>query len=285
MPKGAMRILDAARVQAEYRARKRKKQEAQQKRQRGEAVDDEENEAGPSMSKAAASSKLKIRPGEKLGDYNRRVEQAMASQVASTARSEARKRKKQKRAERAAAAAGGSDDEDDEDAQWRRHAKGKDEAERRAKAEPSKEDLKRARQDMSGGKEVDFAKASQVRRINDVAQAPPSFTKLPRGQGAEAIRRKEVLAAALRGEEAPQPRASSKKVTKGQMPEPVAPRNKKAKSSTQEAGAGKAAATGGLRREKELEEERQRAIKLYRERKGIQNEQVERRRSSKHAMG
>lgn len=270
-----MRILDGARIQAEYHARKRKVKEMQEKRQRGEVVTDEGDTAGPSSSssKAGASMGLKIRPGEKLGDYNRRVEQAMASQVAATARSEARKRKKQKRAERAAAAAADSDEEDEDLA---RRAKGKDEADRRARAEPSSEDLKRIRQDMvNGGGEraIDFAKASQVRRINDVAQAPPTFSKLPRGQGPEALRRKEALAAALKGEDAPAVKAiSTKRVTKGQMPEPVKPKDKKKKEKSSASKTAAAVATGGLRRQKELEDERVRAIKLYRQRKSLQQQ-------------
>ncbi|CAO1625801.1 unnamed protein product [Parajaminaea phylloscopi] len=252
MPKGAMRVFNAGKVQADYMNKKRAAKENGEKANEGRA--------GGKM------SDLKIRPGEKLGDFNRRVEQAMASDVAATARSEARKQKKRKRAEAAATDDVEGNGEDDEDAERQRKAKA-DKAAALKDAEPSAQDLKRAREEMTGqnSRSLDFAKASQVRRVNDVADAPPVFTKLPRGESKEAKARKASIAAALAGQD---PKVAARKtmssrertVTAGQMPVPVASRNK-----------------GGLRKEKELEEERARAIKLYRQRKELAQQQQQKR--------
>lgn len=250
-----MRALNAAKVQADFRARKQKE------KQKAEAAVNAAN-ANSDGTGQGAMANLKIRPGEKLGDYNRRVEQAMASDVAATARSEARKLKKRKRAEAAANTNAGSGDErDDAEASEEKRKAKADRAAAFQQAEPSSRDLKKAREEMTGGAAVgakapvplDFAKASQTKRVNDVAQAPPTFTKLPRGESKEAKARKAAIAAALAGQDA---QAASRKmlssrertVTKGQMPEPVA-------------------RPGGLKKEKEMQEERERVIKLYRQRK------------------
>lgn len=275
MPKGAMRILNAGKVQAEYNARKRAAAAAAaaadatkgdseyrlSAAQKGKGKARDEDAQQHQSSEVAAASDLKIRPGEKLGDFNRRVEQAMASQVAASARSANRKLRKQRRAERekektekeereereAAAAKSkkrrtAGDIEDDGD--------GDDPAER---SEPTSKELKRARQEYENrpAAPLDFAKADQRRRINDVAQAPPRLTKAPRGESKEALARKAKLAAALSGSVDPDEAArmvlsgNTRTVTKGQMPEPIA----------------------GLKRQKDLEDERDRVIKMYRKKK------------------
>lgn len=73
LPKGAMRVLDAARVQAAFRARK----EAGE-RISAEDVGPKEKERLKALAKAkekgkakATEEELKIRPGERLGDFNR----------------------------------------------------------------------------------------------------------------------------------------------------------------------------------------------------------------------
>lgn len=246
-----MRIINAGKVQAAYMAKRRmaKGQE-------------ESNEA----SGKSSASNLKIRPGEKLGDFYRRVEQAMASDIAATARSDARKVKKRKRAAATAASAcGGGDDDQIKVGGEGAECKRKERANRAAalkQAETSARNLKKTTEKTSAASSsrnkgeappLDFAKAPQIRSVNDVADAPPTFTKLPRGKSKEAKARKTSMAAALAGKD---PKATARKtmssrektVTAGQMPEPVA-------------------AKGCLRREKELREERDRAIKLYRQRK------------------
>jgi len=73
LPKGAMRVLDAAKVQAAFRARK-----AAGERQSAEDVGPKEKERLKALARAkekgkakATEQELKIRPGERLGDFNR----------------------------------------------------------------------------------------------------------------------------------------------------------------------------------------------------------------------
>lgn len=281
-----MRILNAGKVQAEYNARKKAAAAAGEPfnngheyrltaAQKGKAKANSEAQPDPNAADAAVTSNdasnsaavdaanLKIRPGEKLGDFNRRVEQVMASQVAASARSANRKLKKQRREardeERARAAeqeeqratsskrkksAGDENDDDDDDQQSRTHS------------EPSSKDLKRARNEYESrpAAPLDFAKADQRRRVNDVAQAPPRLTKAPRGETKQALARKAKLAAALSGSDDPDQAAKrvlaagrGGTVTSGQMPEPVQ--------------------RPGLKRQKDLEEERERVIKMYRKKR------------------
>lgn len=72
MPKGAMRILNAGKVQAEYNKRKRQPAEDTGPAQRGGPT---AAQKGKGKAKAEAkndsNAELKIRPGEKLGDFNR----------------------------------------------------------------------------------------------------------------------------------------------------------------------------------------------------------------------
>lgn len=108
-------------------------------------------------------------------------------------------------------------------------------------SEPSAADLKREREGLQararGGAE-EWAKASQRRSVNDVAQAPPTFTKLPRGASAEALARKAAARAALLGED----------------PEEAARETKKRKDANVSAAQRQA-----------LQEERERVVKKYRQ--------------------
>lgn len=273
-----MWVLNGAKIREQYNEQKRlgKQRQDESSSKTGRKGDDQQE--------------LKIRPGEKLGDYNRRIEQSMASQVAATARSVSRREKKRKRAELARAEA---DEEQRTDEATRKDKAGR--AAQYEDDEPSSKELKRAREEMTGrrsdsqearngtagasSKEIplDFAKASQIRRVRDVVDAPPQFSKLPRGQGKEAQARKASVAAALSGQD---PTAAGKAalgankrstVTAGQMPMPVA---SKQKGRTEDA---QSQSAGGLKRQKDLEEERNRVIKLYRQRKEQQMQQRQQR--------
>ena len=291
MPKSAMRILNGGKVQAEYNARKKtaaaagqpwNNQNGQEYRltaaQKGKSKarseqqqnDQDPSAAGPDATASTStsnsapidSSNLKIRPGEKLGDFNRRVEQVMASQVAASARSANRKLKKQRREARDQERARLAEEEEQRPAssKKRRSSNGDDEDDqqqsRNTHSEPSSKDLKRARNEYESrpAAPLDFAKADQRRRVNDVAQAPPRLTKAPRGETKQALARKAKLAAALSGSDDPDQAAKrvlaggrGGTVTSGQMPEPVQ--------------------GPGLKRQKDLQEERQRVIKMYRQKR------------------
>ncbi|PWN23892.1 hypothetical protein BCV69DRAFT_265234 [Microstroma glucosiphilum] len=274
LPKNAMRILNAGKVQAEYNARRKAIKEgtyvpsddpssSSSVKGKGKA------KARPAKAAVSPADELRIRPGEKLGDFNRRVEQTMAGVVAATARTEARREKKRKRSELDRKKGGEEDDEEGEGSGTSRQTRAQ-KAKEIEESQPSSKDLKRAREELqgqSGGRELDFAKASQVRRVNDVAQAPPRFTKLPRGESIEARARKAKVSAAIQGQDPDEAarliRAAKgeRTVTKGQMPEPIK------KQAT--------VPVGGLRREKELREERERMIRMYRLKKSAREGQKE----------
>lgn len=300
LPKGAMSILNAGKIREEFNAKRRAIKQAggdpsilkeldQDKHRLTAAQKGKGKAKGPSMDKdgneQATDEKaetadeviksLKIRPGEKLGDFNRRVEQVMAGQIASTARSQARKEKKRKRTEAEATRAqeveeAGGSSALTEATRRKRAAKAGEIASR----EPTAKELKRQRDQLRiaerGDVDLDFAQVEQSRGLREVAQAPPKLTKLPRGFSTDAQAQKAKVAAAIGGldpDEAEQMsrRTSgsnrSKTVTAGQMPEPV--RKKSSKPSDE-------ATTGNVARQRkrlEMEEERARLVQLYRQRK------------------
>lgn len=296
-----MSILNAGKIREEYNAKRRAIKEAggdpsmlredshgdkyrltAAQKGKGKAANNTSSKNGdasddkPETAEDAIKN-LKIRPGEKLGDFNRRVEQVMAGQIASTARSQARKEKKRKRAEAEAKQA--QEDEEAEgsssltEATRRKRAAKADEI---ASREPTAKELKRQRDQLRiaerGDVELDFAKIEQHRGIRQQADAPPKLTVLPRGFSTDAQAQKAKVAAAIGGldpdeAERMSRRASgsneSKTVTSGQMPEPI---GKKSKSSK---GQGKGA-VGDVARQRqrlELEDERVRLVQLYRKNK------------------
>lgn len=135
-------------------------------------------------------------------------------------------------------------------------------AAKQAEKEPDSRTLKEERvrlQARMGGdsnEERDWQKASQRRRINDVVEAPPSLTKAPRGQSTAALQRKAELKALLQGGK--ETDADLNSVGKARLPDPVQP-------------------IVGLRRQAELEQERQKAVKAYRQAKERRIEEKERR--------
>ncbi|KAN0065650.1 hypothetical protein ACQY0O_000780 [Thecaphora frezii] len=274
MPKGAMRILQGAQIQQEYRKRKL----AAKKAQESTAKPKPKHDANPVNS---VPEELKIRPGEKLRDFNRRVELSMASDIHATFRSQSRSATNAKKRERRAARKAGFDP----DAQSQDEAELEDTRKQRADkaaakeaAEPSRSDLKRQRQAIEAGGEVkDFAKASQVKKINDVAQAPPRLTKAPRGESVQSKLRKAQLMAKIGGadeEEASRRVLNEEKARfKGRIPEKATAADKKRKRPAEDhdeehTDGGYSAIKPGkpsMARQMILDQERDRAIKLYRE--------------------
>ncbi|CEH18181.1 hypothetical protein CBOM_04597 [Ceraceosorus bombacis] len=279
VPKSAMRILQAGKVREDFRSKMhlpgmRRSAEDLGPKAKREAMKQQKAEGGEYGKASASTSNLTLREGEKLGDFNRRVEMAMAPRLPSKS---SRKRKKLAAERQAAIDAGGDPaahvckdpsrclvhqqlahkarlaGEENEDGQSKKEK-------RFANREPGKADLARARASLekaSAGKggalarsnnvsdeeELDFAPRPQGRRLNDVAQAPPTLTRAPRGQGEAAKARKRKLAEALG---ASVPEVDAKNV---RLPDPVV---------------GKSRSGVNVRREEELEKERERAIKEYR---------------------
>ena len=259
-----MRILQGAKIQEEYNKRKRAAKEAEMD------PSSNKNKKSKTQSNSSTAEQLKLRPGEKLSDFNRRVEQSMAHEISQAFRSESRASiNARKRARRAARKAGLDPDasEDDEASAEQERKRRADKAAAKEAAEPSKEDLKRQRQAIESGGEIkDFAKASQVKKVTDVAQAPPKLTKAPRGESVQSKMRKAQLMAKITGndeEEASRNVLNAEKARfKGRMPVAAPPKP-------------------SMARQLILAEERERAIKAYRQQKEQKIQQQEQQRAQK----
>ncbi|GJE85422.1 hypothetical protein PsYK624_015010 [Phanerochaete sordida] len=177
IPKGAARVLNAAKVQAEFHQKRRGEDDGSRpaKKRRTE----------PQEGKGKAA--MKIMPGESLAHFNRRVEESMRSSVreaVQTSAAVARKVKKEEEEEKAARKASNS-------SKPARPASPTPQSKKKAGKAPAideSDEEEPAAKPAKGGKAekekpTDFAayKASAPRRLNDIAEAPPEFKKLPRG--------------------------------------------------------------------------------------------------------
>lgn len=277
MPKGAMRILQGAKVQEAYRAkleaRKKAEQDALTKAAKAKA---KVLDASAGDSKGDNASQLTIRPGEKLRDFNARVEQAMAADVHATFRSASRSQiNARKRERRKLRKAGIDPDADPEDLEEHQESTRKAKADKAAAlqaSEPSSIDLKRQRQAFQQTGEIkDFAKASQVKKINDVAQAPPTLTRAPRGESLQAKTRKARLMAKITGndeEEAERKvKQAEKDRQKGRVPEKLAANHSFSTAGKKRKAANRpqSALEPSMARQRVLEEERDKVIRAYRQ--------------------
>ncbi|KAG9079437.1 hypothetical protein FRC06_007724 [Ceratobasidium sp. 370] len=138
IPKGVARVLGAEAVRGAYRARR--------------AAEAGEKEKGKSLKPGGAGEG--IRPGETLGEYNRRVEETHRPLVRAAMKH-----------------LGGKGKKSDKDP--------------RARAEGA---VKRKREQADEGerpvKEFQTFQSGAPRRLHDVALAPPTLTSAPRGAGA-----------------------------------------------------------------------------------------------------
>ncbi|TRM62064.1 hypothetical protein BD626DRAFT_499673 [Schizophyllum amplum] len=160
IPKSVAWVLNAEKVRADFRAKKR-------------SAEDEGGNAKAKRRKTgtADASSMIIKPGETLPHFNKRVEDSMRGVVnaavqtsntttRNTAKKEIedKKRAKQQKATAASVEA----------------AKRKEEEKTRAQQAATDKHADRA-------KEFQQSSTSAPRRLNDIAQAPPDFKKLPRG--------------------------------------------------------------------------------------------------------
>ncbi|GMK58125.1 hypothetical protein CspeluHIS016_0501570 [Cutaneotrichosporon spelunceum] len=157
MPRGAMRILNAGRVQAAFRASGRTTSEDTGERKRVR----EEGNAPPN--KKRREEVPKIAPNESLGEYNRRVEALLRGGVSGAI----------KKAEAARGAAKTAAEEE----KRARVAKAQ------GKALPSKAEEEEA--EVKFNKPEKAFKEVERRRLNDVAQAPPSLPRLRMAEKAQ----------------------------------------------------------------------------------------------------
>ncbi|PCH35147.1 hypothetical protein WOLCODRAFT_166073 [Wolfiporia cocos MD-104 SS10] len=174
IPKGAARILNAAKIQQEYRAK--------QKRKASEDAGDSKSSRKRRRKGEATKVVTTIQPGESMAHFNRRVEDSMRSAVhdavkrSSTVVRQAQKEEESAKAEKKAKKDATSATQSKADGS--RHGKPK-----------SVESAPEARAEAAGrSQKQDFESlsTSAPRRLNDIVQAPPELKKLPRGAKARA---------------------------------------------------------------------------------------------------
>ncbi|TFK49173.1 hypothetical protein OE88DRAFT_1737369 [Heliocybe sulcata] len=155
IPKAMTRVLNAAKVQSDYRKRKNEDKDQANGGKKKRKVDGEAK---------LDRAEMQILPGESLAHFNRRVEDAMrplvrsAVQTSSAQERKARKETLGKKTEKA---------EPNQNKNKRERDVDSDAVQGRAKPPPSK---------------TEFAtlSSSQPKRLNDIAQAPPQFAKTPK---------------------------------------------------------------------------------------------------------
>ncbi|TIA72747.1 hypothetical protein E3P92_01017 [Wallemia ichthyophaga] len=175
LPKGAMRILMGGQIQADYRDKKNKRKRDADDANEKEKADVGGNRKKTENSQLTAHKQLKIRPEERLKDYNRRIDNKMRKDINSTIKSHSSEKTAKQMNKK-------MQDED---------AKRKEKAEKKAKTKSDKLEKKREEETVtaagsqsdSDGETIqpprDFAGAERV-RLNDVAQAPPSLPRMNR---------------------------------------------------------------------------------------------------------
>ncbi|GLB45332.1 hypothetical protein LshimejAT787_2100920 [Lyophyllum shimeji] len=174
IPKGIARVLNAEKIREEWKIRKRKLEEADDPRQsdKRRKLDDDARNSKRKTKEAQAMSNLKIKPGESIQHFNRRVEDDMRPLVKAAAQSANAVARSAQRAEKEAKAKKSKTSKEDK----------KGEAKPTRTASPASSPVS----DKLANKAVEFQthSSSAPRRLNDIAQAPPEFKSLPRGAGA-----------------------------------------------------------------------------------------------------
>lgn len=143
LPKGAMRILMGGKIQEQHRERKR---------QRTDASDNKEDKD------------LKIRPEERLKDFNRRIDNKMRKDINTSIKSNT--------SEKAAKRMNKIVEKEQEKEKQKKRAAEELKAHQEAQAEEDDSEEERP--------ERDFEVADQKRSLNDVAQAPPTLPRMKR---------------------------------------------------------------------------------------------------------
>lgn len=190
IPKGAMRALNAAKVQEEYRKRKMQgdgpgSEGSAKKRRKTTGEDFGKGEKGGKERKGNA---MKIQPGESLAHFNRRVEENMRPLLRDAMQASAavtRRTKKEeealKEAEKAAKAKSTSKSKKQPSNGEKAANTDEDEADLPAPGPSQSKVLSKPVQPKERATEFVGLKTSAPRRLNDIVMAPPELKKLPRG--------------------------------------------------------------------------------------------------------
>ncbi|KZT01028.1 uncharacterized protein LAESUDRAFT_664796 [Laetiporus sulphureus 93-53] len=167
IPKGAARVLNAAKIQEEYR-QKRKREQEEKDDLHGGAPRKKTKRKG---SHAAVKEEMKIMPGESIAHFNRRVEDSMRSAVRTAVKQSSTIVRKTKK------------EEEMSKSQSRSNAKGKAAKPDASLAQADSPSKPSAPVVEKQQKLKDFERLSTAapKRLNDIVQAPPEIKKLPRG--------------------------------------------------------------------------------------------------------
>ncbi|KAG6896595.1 hypothetical protein C0992_007253 [Termitomyces sp. T32_za158] len=171
IPKAVARVLNAATIREQYRLRKRNFEDDNGQTQVGKRrkVDDDTSDLRSRRKEARAASKLTIKPGESIQHFNRRVEDDMRPLVKAAVQSSNTTVRNTFKAEKNA-----------KNAKKAHNAKGDEETSETA-LKPIPAQVAEPDKHANKAKEFLTHSSSAPRRLNDIAQAPPEFKRLPRG--------------------------------------------------------------------------------------------------------
>ncbi|KAH9967979.1 hypothetical protein BC827DRAFT_1263734 [Russula dissimulans] len=199
IPKSVARVLDAARIRAEYREKRtrlRVEEEANAnddvstlkppptKKRRTDATAGTETLAAKGKGKGHSNCAIEIQPGESLKHFNRRVEDYMRPLVRSAMRASAATERKERNAASSNAASSNTSSTSTSNKPAKRT---KTQPQQPSGQPPSSSSTTHKKSTTSrpdyGDRPKEFATTSSAvpRRLNDVVMAPPQLKSLPRG--------------------------------------------------------------------------------------------------------
>ncbi|KAK0492249.1 hypothetical protein EDD18DRAFT_1079723 [Armillaria luteobubalina] len=158
IPKSVSRVLNAVHVREQWKSRKRMPEDDPDAIKPGKRRKTEKGDSGEKKAKTSG-----ILPGESLQHFNKRVEIDMRPLVKNAVQSSRANARKVRTTEM--------------------NAKKKGKAKRVEKEERSPSPPPIPSKHADRPKEFQTISSSAPRRLNDIAQAPPELTKLPRGAG------------------------------------------------------------------------------------------------------
>ncbi|KAI0053758.1 hypothetical protein FA95DRAFT_1552262 [Auriscalpium vulgare] len=158
IPKSLARVLDAAKIRTEYKDKKRKIASGED--------DGNTNKRRKKVHEDGKAKDIAIKPGESLRHFNRRVEDDMRPLVRDAMQSSAAVSRKARK-----------------DGPTSKTSASTDKKRKEAEADDSDDDAAPSPVSKHDGKAKEFStlSSSAPRRLNDIAMAPPTLKKPPRG--------------------------------------------------------------------------------------------------------
>ncbi|KAG6826957.1 hypothetical protein H0H92_013770 [Tricholoma furcatifolium] len=172
IPKSASRILNAAMIRQQYKKRKNEDDGDHKQRDKRRRTDDGETGL-KSQKDSQTASKLTIKPGESIQHFNRRVEDDLRPLVKAAVQTSNAAVRNAYKAEKDEKLAKKKEKETDNEKKVFKIA-------HKPSSPPAPVD-----KHANKAKEFERNSTSAPRRLNDIAQAPPEFKRLPRGVSSE----------------------------------------------------------------------------------------------------